>query len=114
MSDHPHDSSNVTHIEADSGGQPCFGCYFGAVYDSLRDEQLTPLEADPDELDEDELHALLVMRKLGGTMAYVADGVAAIAVDAVGREALMLIEVFKERLDQMLTLHMTPEDSHAH
>jgi len=110
---HGHNAAQVTHIEADEAGQPCFGCYFGSVLDSLRDEQLTTIVLDPEDEDEDP-ELVDFARRIGAAMAYIADGLAAIAVQAAGPDADDLLDVFRERLEQMVVLHLTPRAPHGH
>ena len=107
---HPHDTGTVTRINADGDGLPCFGCYFGAVYDALRPEHLSTAEPEPGTDDEE----AEVARRLGGTLAYLADGIAAITVNAAGAEAAELLEVFMERVRNMVTLVQAPCDDQAH
>jgi hypothetical protein len=110
--DHAHDSRIMTHIEADRDGQPCFGCYFGAVFDSLRPEQLNKIAIDPEE--DDDPQEREYARRFGATLAYLADGIAAMSVNAAGPDAQELLEVFLERLNNMVVLMQATPEEHPH
>jgi hypothetical protein len=111
MADHHlHDSDTVTHLHADRDGLPCFGCYFSAVYDALREDQLYEIKIKPGE----DPHQAEIARRLGSALAYMADGIAAITMHAAGEDAEALLAVFTERLNNMLVLMRAPCDEQGH
>lgn len=108
-----HDGTDIIGIEADGSGQPCFGCYFGAVYDSLRPEQLASIDLDPEDQDADP-EWIEMERRLGGAFAYVADGIAAIAIEANAEHAEEIVNTFCERVRRSLLLVRAPTATTAH
>lgn len=112
MADHHlHDNGGGTRIHADRDGLPCFGCYFSAVYDALREDQLYEIRIKPGE----DPRQAEIARRLGSTLAYMADGIAAITMHAVGGDAKALLDVFTERVHNMLVLLQAPcDDEQAH
>lgn len=105
-----HDTEKVTRIHADPDGLPCFGCYFGAVYDALREDQLYEVKIGPG----DDPRQAEIARRIGGTLAYMADGIAAVVMHALGAEAPELVDVFTERVRNMVVLMRAPCDEHPH
>lgn len=104
--DEIHDAQKVTRIEANQHGQPCFGCYFTALFNSFTPAQLAaiPVEAAADVPPE----MIDFARRFGATMAAVADGTAAQAVEAAGADAPEVLAAFQERFGHMLQLHLAP------
>lgn len=110
--DQDDDDALVFHPE--DGGKPCFGCYFGAVFDALTDDELGTIPLDAADLEGEDPDAVAYMRKVGAAWATVADAVASLAVQIAGEEASQLMEPFHERIDNMIALILAPAGGHAH
>jgi hypothetical protein len=118
MNDKDHDHEHGADYEAvfhpDGDGLPCFGCYFGAVFDALSEDQVASITLTPDDVDDEEPEAVDYARRVGATFATVADAVASLAVQIAADAAPELLEAFHERIDHMVHLILAPVAGHAH
>jgi hypothetical protein len=114
MNDQEHDPGDEIVYHPEDNGKPCFGCYFGAVFDSLTDDELGTIPLDAEDLDGEDPEAVEYMRRVGAAWATVADSVAHLAIQIAGETAPELMEPFHERIDHMIALILAPKGNHAH
>jgi hypothetical protein len=94
-------------IGRDRRGLPCFGCYFGELFEAFAPEQLVGVDLGELEHQLSE-HDADRMRRIGAGMALIADGMAFILADATGEAAVEVAAVVAEKLLQSARLHSAP------
>jgi hypothetical protein len=103
-----------TVFHPEDGGLPCFGCYFGAVFDALSEDDLVTVVLDPEDVEDVDPEAVEYARRVGGTFTLVADAIARLAVQIAGEGAEEMLEAFHERIDNTVQLLNAPEGAHVH
>lgn len=103
--DDVHDSERLTVIEANRDGLPCFGCYFGALFATFTPKQLASIPVEDEDAPPEQVE---YARRFVAAMAYIADCIAALAVDAAGEHAGDVHLAFLSRLRNMIDLHQVP------
>jgi hypothetical protein len=112
--DHDHDDAPGIVYHPEDGGKPCMGCFIGAIFDSLEEDELPAVDFDPEDIADEDPQDILYARKIDASFAKAADQMAALMVQLVGEDAELLAAAFGVRLDNMITLHIAPGEGHAH
>lgn len=96
-------------IDRDKRGLPCFGCYFGALFEAFEPHMLAnislgDLEGVPPEVAE-------FSRRFGATLSHVADALAAIVADTSRGDTDYVLGVFVKRLQHSAVMQRATEPS---